>query len=105
MREKKYIAQKQTQDENGDKIYLCYFITKAERFGVGIDMYTQSASRRTQRERKSINNIFFSKAEAIHFAKTIADGLVTPMSLGDILEDKNFENLEKNTCICKKSVI
>ena len=101
MKEQKYIIQKETQNEKGDKIYLCYFLTKSESrcYGVGIDMYTQSASRRTQRERKSVNNIFASKNEAIHFIKIIAQGLVTPETLADIIEDKIFEKLEKNTCI------
>ncbi len=107
MKEQKYIMQKETQSETGDKIFLCYFLIKGEdkRFGIGIDMYTQSANRRTERERKSINNVFASKSEAIRFIKIIAQGLVTPIALADIIKDKNFENLEKNTCIYKNSVV
>ncbi len=103
----KYIVQKEAQNEIGDKIYLCYFITKGEDgyYGVGIDMYTQSAHRRTVKERKIVDNIFPVKGEAEHFINMLATGLVTPTTLTDIIEDKNFEKIEKNTCICKKSVI
>ena len=30
MKEQKYTIEKETQSENGDKIYLCYYITKGE---------------------------------------------------------------------------
>lgn len=96
----KYIAQKQTENEKGDKIYLFYFITESEDgFGVGIDKYTQSAHRRTAKEQKCVNNIFKTKEDACHFINVIATGFVTPETLADIVEDKIFEKIEKNTCI------
>ncbi len=97
----KYIAQKQAENENGDKIYLFYFITESDSgYGVGIDMYTQSAHRRTAKEQKCIDNLFHTREEAYHFINMIAAGLVTPETLADIVEDKIFEKIEKNTCIC-----
>ncbi len=107
MKEKKYIVQKETQNEKGDKIYLCYFITEGKDglFGVGIDMYTQTANRRTAKEGKYVDNIFTTKSEAQLFINMISKGCVTPTTLVDIIEDKNFQKIEKNTCICKKSVI
>ena len=96
----KYIAQKQTENEKGDKIYLFYFITESEKgYGAGIDMYTQSAHRRTAKEQKCVNNIFKSREDAHRFVNVIATGLVTPETLSDIVEDKIFEKIEKNTCI------
>ena len=107
VKEQKYIMQKETYNDMGDKIYLCYFINESAngRYGVGIDMYTQSADRRTAKETKSIGGIFSSQSEAEIFANMLSGGLVTPTTLTDIIEDKNFEKIEKNTCICKKSVI
>ncbi len=96
----KYIAQKQTENEKGDKIYLFYFVTEGEDgFGAGIDMYTQSANRRTAKEQKCTKNLFRSREEASRFVNTLASGLVTPLTLSDIVEDKIFEKIEKNTCI------
>ena len=107
MKEQKYMVQKETNNEMGDKIYLCYFINEntSGQYGVGVDMYTQSAHRRTVKESKTVNNIFPSRKEAEIFVNMLSKGLVTPTTLTDIIEDKNFEKIEKNTCICKKSVI
>ncbi len=107
MKKQKYIVQKETHNEKGDRIYLCYFIKESEDglFAAGIDMYTQSASRRTEKVSERTENIFSSRKEAELFVNMISNGLVTPTTLMDIVEDKNFEKTEKNTCICKKSVI
>ena len=98
MKEQKYIVQKETHNEKGDRIYLCYFIQENEsgRFLAGIDMYTQSASRRTEKESKITPYIFPSRKEAELFISMISNGLVTPTTLMDIVEDKNFEKTEKN---------
>lgn len=96
----KYIAQKQTENEKGDKIYLFYFITESEGgYGIGIDMYTQSAHRRTAKEQKCIDNLFRTREDAHRFINMISAGLVTPETLTDIVEDKIFDKIEKNTCI------
>ena len=101
MKEQKYIVQKETHNEKGDKIYLCYFINKSEngRYGVGIDMYTQSANRRTEKETRREDDLFSARKEAEFFVNMISNGFVTPTTLADIAEDKKFEKSEKNSCI------
>ena len=93
MEKTKYIAQKEVMSEDGDKIYLCYFITESKnesagkRYGVGIDMYTQLPHQRTEKESKSAAGIFKTKGEAQLFIKMLAEGSVTPTTLLDIVED------------------
>ena len=93
MEKTKYTAQKEVQSEDGDKIYLCYFITESEnesavkRYGVGIDMYTQTAHQRTEKESKSAVGIFKTKGEAQLFINMLSEGSVTPTTLLDIVED------------------
>ena len=79
MRQINYIIQSETLSAMGDKIYLCYFITVNEeaavkndkRYGVGIDMYTQKPSQRTNKERKSIDGLFRTELEAELLAQNI----------------------------------
>ena len=93
MEKTKYIAQKEVMSEDGDKIYLCYFITVSEnedaakRYGVGIDMYTQMAHQRTEKESKRAVGIFKTKGEAQLFINMLSEGSVTPTTLLDIVED------------------
>ena len=91
MEKTKYTAQKEVMSEDGDKIYLCYFITESEnkdmKYGVGIDMYTQTAHQRTEKETKCVNGIFKSKGEAHIFINMLSEGTVTPTTLLDIIED------------------
>ena len=93
MNKKKYIAQKEVQSEDGDKIYLCYFITESKnkdeikRYGVGIDMYTQLPHQRTVKETKCAGEIFSTKKEAQLFINILSEGSVTPTTLLDIVED------------------
>ena len=93
MEKTKYVAQKEVMSEDGDKIYLCYFITESEnenaskRYGVGIDMYTQLAHQRTEKESKSAGGIFKTKGEAQLFINILSEGSVTPTTLLDIVED------------------
>lgn len=95
MREVNYIRETETESIMGDKIYLCYFITELEdkdslsgkKYGVGIDMYTQKPSQRTDKERKVVSGIFKTKLEAELFVQLLCKSYVTPISLEDIIED------------------
>lgn len=95
MKEVKYIKETETESAMGDKIYLCYFITEVceneslngRKYGVGIDMYTQTPSERTGKERKAVNGIFKTKLEAELFIQVLCKAYVTPISLEDIIED------------------
>lgn len=95
MRQINYIIQSETLSAMGDKIYLCYFITVNEeaavkndkRYGVGIDMYTQKPSQRTNKERKSIDGLFRTELEAELFIKLLSSMYVTPTTLEDVVED------------------
>ena len=106
----KYKMQKEVRSEEGDKIYLCYFISESKneqgckRYGAGIDMYTQTAHRRTDRQRRIADGVFKTKGEAIEFLDTLAQGTVTPTTLFDVVEDilpigEKFKKIEKKTCI------
>ena len=95
MREVNYIRETETESIMGDKIYLCYFITElgdkdalgGKKYGVGIDMYTQKPSQRTDKERKAVSGIFKTKLEAELFVQLLCKSYVTPISLEDIIED------------------
>jgi len=93
MKERKYAAQKEVMSEDGDKIYLYYYITESEneeavkRYGVGIDMYTQTAHQRTEKETKCAEGIFKTKGEAHIFINMLSEGTVTPTTLLDVVED------------------
>ena len=95
MREANYIRETVTESIMGDKIYLCYFITElsdkealsGKKYGVGIDMYTQKPSQRTDKERKAVSGIFKTKLEAELFVQLLCKSYVTPISLEDIIED------------------
>lgn len=95
MEETIYIRQTETESAMGDKIYLCYFISQipedespgGKRYGVGIDMYTQKPSERTNKERKIVNGIFKTKLEAELFIQLLSGGYVTPTTLDDVIED------------------
>ena len=111
----KYKVQKETRSEDGDKIYLCYFISESKnaqghkRYGAGIDMYTQTAHRRTDRQRKIADGVFKTKVEAIEFLDTLARGTVTPTTLFDIVEDllpigEKFEKIELKVKKCRKKL-
>ena len=96
-----YIRETETESISGDRIFLCYFITYDEErgssngrcYGVGIDMYTQKAGQRTDKMRKSINNIFRTKLEAELFIQILYSGYVTPTSLEDVVDDNIIEKI------------
>ena len=99
MNEINYIRQTETENAMGDRIYLCYFITQSDeneakngkRYGVGIDMYTQLPSQRTNKERKSVDGIFRTKLEAELFIQLLCKGYVTPITLEDVVDDNLAE--------------
>ena len=93
MKKTKYTVQKEVMSEDGDKIYLCYFIKESENkdgtksYGVGIDMYIQLPHQRTEKESKCATGIFKTKGEAQLFINMLSEGSVTPTTLFDIVED------------------
>ena len=100
MKEPGYIRQTETQSDAGDRIILCYFLTKhntivngkgVTTYGVGIDMYTQRPNEQTIRERKTAKSLFRKREEAVLFTDALCKGFVTPTTLSDIVEDKRAE--------------
>ena len=97
MRNSNYIREAETTSVYGDRIVLYYFANEKKintsdgevtKYGVGIIMYTQMPNQRTRRERKDAEGIFSTKREAEEFADILCRGLVTPVSLDDIVADK-----------------
>ena len=97
MKEPGYIRQTETLSAAGDRIILCYFLTKQNiavngrnetTYGIGIDMYTQRPNERTIRERKTVKGVFAKREEALLFTDVLCKGCVTPTTLKDIIEDK-----------------
>ena len=101
MTEKSYIRQTETESQSGDRIYLCYFVSKIDEsrakdgkmYGVGVDMYTQKWGERTSRERKVADGVFRTKLEAELFIQILYNCYVTPTTLSDVVED-NIGKLE-----------
>ena len=96
MSKEAYIREAETTSGYGDRIVLYYFTNEKKihtsdgivtKYGVGIIMYTQSPNERTRREKKSVEGIFRTKEEAERFADVLCNGLVTPITLDDIVAD------------------
>lgn len=97
MREKMYVREAETINGYGDRVVLYYFTDEKRiltsggeimKYGVGIAMYTQQPGQRTNRERKVMEGIFFTREEAEAFVDVLCRGLVTPITLEDIVADK-----------------
>ena len=96
MGESMYVRETETVSGYGDRIVLYYFTNEKRiftpsgeivKYGVGIAMYTQLPNERTQRERKVIEGIFRTKKEAEAFVDVLCRGLVTPITLEDVVAD------------------
>ena len=96
MKESMYVRETETVSGYGDRIVLYYFTNEKPirtldgeiiRYGVGIAMYTQLPGERTKRERKVMEGIFRSKEEAEEFVDVLCRGMVTPITLEDIVAD------------------
>ena len=96
MKDAMYIRETETVSGYGDRIVLYYFTNEKRiltlegeiiRYGVGIAMYTQLPGERTKRERKVMEGIFRTKEEAEEFVDVLCRGLVTPITLEDIVAD------------------
>ncbi|MBE7032597.1 MAG: hypothetical protein E7406_00030 [Ruminococcaceae bacterium] len=96
MKDAMYIRETETISGYGDRIVLYYFTNEKRiltlegeiiRYGVGIAMYTQLPGERTKRERKVMEGIFRTKEEAEEFVDVLCRGLVTPITLEDIVAD------------------
>ena len=96
MKDAMYIRETETVSGYGDRIVLYYFTNEKRiltlegeiiRYGVGIAMYTKLPGERTKRERKVMEGIFRTKEEAEEFVDVLCRGLVTPITLEDIVAD------------------
>ncbi len=96
MNESMYVRETETISGYGDRIVLYYFTNEKRiltldgeitKYGVGIAMYTQLPGERTKRERKVMEGIFRTKAEAEEFVDVLCRGKVTPITLEDIVAD------------------
>jgi len=96
MRESMYVRETETVSGYGDRIVLYYFTNEKRvltldgeiiKYGVGIAMYTQLPGERTKRERKVMEGIFLTREEAEEFVDVLCRGLVTPITLEDIVSD------------------
>ncbi len=96
MPEKAYIREAETESAAGDRILLYYHTNEKKiktssgeclRYGVSITMYTQRTGQRTHRERKVMEGIFSTRKEAEKFVDVLCRGLVTPITLEDIVAD------------------
>ena len=97
MKNSKYIKEAETTSGYGDRIVLYYFTNEKKiltnedsvtKYGVGIIMYTQLPNQRTQRESRVVEGIFCTRKEAEDFVDVLCRGLVTPITLEDIVSDK-----------------
>jgi len=91
-----YIREAETESAVGDRILLYYHTNEkktktlsgeGKKYGVSITMYTQRTGERTHRERKSMEGIFNTQKEAERFVDVLCNGLVTPITLEDIVAD------------------
>ena len=96
MAETTYIREAETENEAGDRILLCYHTNEKKiknssgesiRYGVGLTMYTQRLGERTRCEKMSMEGIFTTLNEARRFVDVLWRGLVTPITLEDIVAD------------------
>lgn len=96
MPEKVYIREAETESAAGDRILLYYHTNEKKiksssgesiRYGVSISMYTQRMGERTRCEKKSMEGIFATSNEARRFVDVLWRGLVTPITLEDIVAD------------------
>lgn len=96
MSEKAYIREAETESASGDRILLYYHTNEKKiknssgecvRYGVSITMYTQRRGQRTRREKKVMEGIFGTRKEAAKFVDVLCRGLVTPITLEDIVAD------------------
>ncbi len=96
MAEATYIREAETESAAGDRILLYYHTNEKKiknssgecvRYGVSITMYTQRTGERTRCEKKSMEGIFATMNEARRFVDVLCGGLVTPITLEDIVAD------------------
>lgn len=79
-----YIRDAVVTNENGELMSLRYFTTANN--GVGIHMKTKT-QKGVIKESKISDKLFKSHTEAKAFVDLIYDGLVTPCTLQDIIDD------------------